>query len=87
MPRDDPRRREPDLAYNAPLLAVDLAAFRDDGSAFEIWPCLHCLPWHAEVIHLEFDDPDSPILVREWHAAECPELQRLLDQPDGSDTT
>jgi len=60
--------RKPDLTYRAPVLSVDLAA--DD---YLIWPCTDCLPWHAEVVQ-----DDTGLIVREWHAADCPTLAELL---------
>jgi hypothetical protein len=59
--------QRPNLTLSAPIGSVDLASFDPDGSAFVIWPCPDCLPWHAEVI-----TDDDFIGVREWHAVNCP---------------
>lgn len=64
----------PHVTYDAPVASVDLAAHREDGTPYEVWPCVECSPWHAEVIR----DASGDILVREWHAYECPLLQELL---------
>ncbi|PRY13594.1 hypothetical protein [Kineococcus rhizosphaerae] len=58
----DPRPRRPRLTYDAPVLAFDYPA---DGDP--VWPCTECLPWHLEVVV-----EDGEVLIREWHAAECP---------------
>jgi hypothetical protein len=60
--------------YRAPIGCVDLAAFDEDGEPYEIRACNSCLPWHAEVVR----DDDGDILVREWHAVECPEFEALI---------
>ncbi|WP_199826331.1 hypothetical protein [Streptomyces sp. SBT349] len=39
-----------DCTYRAPVRSVDLAAFMDDGTAYEIYACHDSLPWHAEVV-------------------------------------
>lgn len=65
---------EPNTTRSAPVGSIDLRAFADDGTAYEIWPCHHCLPWHAEVVHAE-----GEILVREWHAVDCPEFRELVN--------
>jgi len=69
--------RRPNLTYSAPIGSVDLAAFQDDGTAYEIWPCHECLPWHAEVVR----DGDD-VLVREWHAVDCPTFQSLISDEE-----
>lgn len=61
--------KRPKVDYAAPMLSVDLEAF-----GYEIWPCEECLPWHLEVVV----DATDHVLVREWHAAECPVLLELL---------
>lgn len=68
--RSEPRN----TTYSAPVGSMYLAAAADDGTPYEIWPCDACLPWHAEVVR---DGAD--ILVREWHASDCPQFQNLLD--------
>ncbi len=65
------------VTYDAPIGSVDLAAFRDDGTAYDIWPCSTCLPWHAEVVI-----SDGDVLVREWHAVGCPNFQDLVRDGD-----
>lgn len=71
-----------DTTYRAPIGSVDLPAFDDDGSAYEVHPCHDCLPWHAEVVVA--DDRDV-ILVREWHAVGCESFQRLISRDDADD--
>lgn len=63
----------PNLGNSAPVGSIDLDAFNDAGEPHEIWPCHDCLPWHAEVVIVEGD-----VLVREWHAIDCPQFQELL---------
>ncbi|MFD9004501.1 hypothetical protein ACFV0T_26670 [Streptomyces sp. NPDC059582] len=70
----DTPQRKPNTTRSAPVGSIDLRAFADDGTAHEIWPCHHCLPWHAEVVQVE-----GEILVREWHAVDCPDFQELVD--------
>ncbi len=67
----EPRKRN--VTNSAPVGSVDLAAFQDDGTPYEIWPCHDCLPWHAEVVAVE-----GEVLVREWHAVDCPQFQELV---------
>ena len=68
------------VTYDAPVGCIDLAAFNDDGEAYEVWPCTDCLPWHAEVVVAD----DGTILVREWHAMGCQSFRELLkDEPEG----
>lgn len=64
---------KPNVTYSAPIGSVDLRAFQDDGSSYEVWPCNDCLPWHTEVVRVE-----GEILVREWHAVDCPQFVRLV---------
>ncbi|WP_329072228.1 hypothetical protein [Streptomyces sp. NBC_01429] len=64
---------ESNTTYSAPVGSVDLAAMNDEGEPYEIWPCGSCLPWHAEVVRA-----DEEVLVREWHAVNCPEFQKLI---------
>lgn len=66
-------QRKPNTTYTAPVGSIDLKALREDGTPYEIWPCHDCLPWHAEVIK-----DDDEIMVREWHAVDCPHFQQLL---------
>ena len=54
----------PRVNRDAPVLPFDYPA---DGEP--IWPCLECLPWHVEVVVEE-----GEIVVREWHAVDCPVL-------------
>jgi hypothetical protein len=68
-------QRKPDTTRSAPIGSVDLAAFKDDGTPHEIWPCHDCLTWHAEVVQA-----DGNILVREWHAFDCPQFQELISE-------
>ncbi|MEU5958755.1 hypothetical protein [Streptomyces sp. NPDC047525] len=65
--------REPNVTYSAPVGSVDLNAFKQDGTSHEIWPCNDCLPWHAEVVRV-----DGEVLLREWHAVDCEQFQRLV---------
>lgn len=69
----DTPERKPKVTRDAPIGPVDLYAFKEDGTSHEIWPCYDCLPWHAEVVRVE-----GEILVREWHAVDCPTFQRLI---------
>ncbi|MFD7945639.1 hypothetical protein [Streptomyces sp. NPDC059744] len=62
-----------DVTYRALVGSVDLRAFDDDGNSYEINACHDCLPWHAEVAVVE-----GEILVREWHAIDCPQFQQLI---------
>lgn len=74
--RDPPRPARPKITYDAPIGSVDLRAFNEVGDPFEITACMHCLPWHAEVVH----DPETgEILIREWHAVECEAFQELIE--------
>ncbi|MFF8840569.1 hypothetical protein [Streptomyces sp. NPDC015130] len=70
----DTPERKPKTTLDAPVGSVDLAAFADDGTAYEIFACHYCLPWHAEVVVVE-----GEILVREWHAVDCQDFQELID--------
>ncbi|MER7539383.1 hypothetical protein ABTX77_32055 [Streptomyces sp. NPDC097704] len=63
----------PNVNLSAPVGSVDLPAFDDDGNPHEIWACHDCLPWHAEVVLSE-----GEVLVREWHAVDCPQFQQLV---------
>lgn len=63
------------LNYRAPIGSVDLEAFDEDGEAYVITACNQCLPWRAEVVV----EDDGNILVREWHAVECPDFKALID--------
>lgn len=56
--------RRPRVNLHAPVLPFDYPA---DGEP--IWPCHDCLPWHVEVVVEE-----DQVLVREWHAVDCPVL-------------
>jgi hypothetical protein len=70
--RDPPRPTRPKITCDAPIGPVDLRAFNEASDPFEITACMHCLPWHAEVVR----DPDTDeILIREWHAVECEVFQ------------
>lgn len=65
----------PNVTFSAPIGSVDLRAFNDDGDPCEVVACPDCLPWRAEVAR----DPESnEIVVREWHAVECPLFQELI---------
>ncbi|MEU3520310.1 hypothetical protein ABZ770_34435 [Streptomyces sp. NPDC006654] len=66
---------EPNVTYSAPVGSIDLVAFKEDDTPHEIWPCGDCLPWHAEVVRV-----DGEILVREWHAVDCPQFRELLSE-------
>ncbi|RVX41128.1 hypothetical protein EDD27_3597 [Nonomuraea polychroma] len=70
---EPPKNRKPNTIYSAPVGSIDLAAFQDDGTPYEIWPCHDCLAWHAEVVTV-----DGQVLVREWHAIDCEHFQELL---------
>lgn len=37
-----------------------------------IYACAECLPWYVEVVAADPDDHTDGLIVREWHAAECP---------------
>jgi hypothetical protein len=63
----------PNTTYTAPVGSIDLHAFREDGTAYEVWPCQECLPWHVEVIQDE-----GEVMVREWHAVDCARFQESL---------
>ncbi|MFI6411844.1 hypothetical protein [Streptomyces sp. NPDC050585] len=63
----------PSVNLSAPVGSVDLGALDDEGNPYEIWPCHDCLPWHAEVILVE-----GVVLVREWHAVDCPQFRDLV---------
>ena len=54
----------PNVTNSAPLWAVDTPLDLDE--PIEIRICYDCYPWYAEVI------PGDPVLVREWHANDCP---------------
>ncbi|GAA2530903.1 MULTISPECIES: hypothetical protein [Streptomyces] len=70
----DDSERKPNVTYSAPVGSVDLMAFDDDGNPYEIWACEDCLPWHAEVVLVE-----GEVLVREWHAVDCPQFKQLME--------
>jgi hypothetical protein len=66
-------QRKPNVNLSAPIGSIDLRAFDDNGTPYEIFACYDCLPWHAEVAIVE-----DKVLVRERHAIDCPQFQRLL---------
>lgn len=68
-------RRRRHVTNTAPVGSVDLAAFDENGDAYEITACHECLPWHAEVI---VDEDSRTIYVREWHAVECSVFEDLI---------
>ncbi|RBQ15361.1 hypothetical protein DP939_36380 [Spongiactinospora rosea] len=70
---NSPEKRKPNTTYTAPVGSIDLMHAKADGTPNEIWPCHDCLPWHAEVVVV-----DEEIVVREWHAIDCPHFQDLL---------
>jgi hypothetical protein len=70
----DTPERMPNVHRDAPVGSVDMPAFQEDGTPYEIWPCHDCLPWHAEVVRSEGD-----VLVREWHAVDCPLFVELIE--------
>lgn len=61
----------PNLTYSAPVGSYDY-----EPSDEPIWPCTECLPWHVEVVMPEMS---GGVLVREWHAIECPAFKSGLD--------
>ncbi|MFJ8745782.1 hypothetical protein ACIRL2_41295 [Embleya sp. NPDC127516] len=63
--------------FSAPVGSIDLPAETADGTPYEIWPCHDCLPWHAEVIVA-----GDEVVVREWHAIDCPQYRELLSNED-----
>lgn len=65
----------PDVTFSAPIGSVDLRAFNDDGDPCEMLACPDCLPWRAEVAR---DPVSNEIVLREWHAVECPLFQELI---------
>lgn len=67
--------------YTDPIGCVDRAAFDDNGEPYEIHGCHYCQSWHAEV-HI---DEDSEVFVREWHAVECEEFEKLINVSRPSD--
>jgi hypothetical protein len=67
------RSRTPRVSYGAILGCIDQAAEDDEGTPYGIWPCEHCIPWHAEVIR----DGDD-VFVREWHVKGCPGFQKRI---------
>ncbi|MFH8581650.1 hypothetical protein [Streptomyces zaomyceticus] len=67
------KQRRPNVNHFAPVGSVDLRAFDDEGNSFEIFACIDCLPWYAEVVRDE-----EEVLVREWHAVECPQFKRMI---------
>ncbi|MFE7780286.1 hypothetical protein [Streptomyces nigrescens] len=69
----DAPQHKPNVTYTAPVGSIDLRAFNDDGDPYEIYACHDCLPWYAEVVIVE-----GEVLVREWHAVDCPQFQALL---------
>lgn len=74
----DNEEKRPRIDYLAPIGSVDLAAFDENGDAYEISPCPFCLPWRAEVVR---DVETGDILVREWHAVECEHFCELISEP------
>jgi hypothetical protein len=63
------------LHYGSPVMPIE---YEPDGEP--IWPCTQCLPWHIEIILTA----EEPLLIREWHAVDCPVL---ADDPDGIPST
>jgi hypothetical protein len=62
-----PRRR---IHYTDPVVPIEYPVDEDP-----IHPCNDCLPWHVEVV---VDHPSGGVWVREWHAVECPFVERWL---------
>ncbi|MCW2871262.1 MAG: hypothetical protein JWL99_2582, partial [Streptomyces oryziradicis] len=52
-------QRKPNVNLSAPIGSIDLRAFDDNGTPYEIFACYDCLPWHAEVAIVE-----DEVLVR-----------------------
>ncbi len=65
------------MTFSAPVGSIDLPAEAEDGTPYEIWPCPDCLPWHAEVI-----GTGDRVVVREWHAIDCPQFQEVVSNGD-----
>lgn len=78
---------KPRIYMDAPVVPIDLLAFDPDtGEPYEISQCHGCYPWRAEVAIEPGHSPDCPsrILVREWHAIDCPEMADYLDAHDAA---
>jgi hypothetical protein len=64
----------PDAPSGQPCLAAfELFSTGDLSTSVQIQPCRECEPWFVEV-----EPDDGHVLVREWHAADCPHLRGLL---------
>jgi hypothetical protein len=57
----------------AGLAPFELFLSADLSDTVEIQPCRSCAPWFLEVV-----PNDGHLLVREWHANDCPHLRTLL---------
>ena len=55
------------------LAAFELFCSSDLSAPVQIQPCRACEPWFVEV-----EPNDGHVLVREWHAEDCPHLRTLL---------
>lgn len=71
--------QRPDVGHGAAMWPLELVAFDDERTPYEIRPCEDCLPWYAEVVK----DEDGEPFVREWHAIDCPVFRGLEDDPAG----
>lgn len=50
-----------DVTYRAPAGSVDLKAFDEDGTSYEVRARHDCLPWYAEAVVVA-----GEVLVRQW---------------------
>lgn len=62
----------------APVLPLEYSL--DDLGDDVIYPCTDCLPWHLD---LRVDD-EKRMIIREWHAVDCPVLREIDEENDRS---
>lgn len=67
----------PDEFGQPRLSFIDLAAFDEADEPIPFRACHACSPWYAEAAH---DPADGRVMIREWHAAECPHLLGMLEE-------
>lgn len=67
-----------------PILPFDWPVFpgHEDEQDLTFHACLDCLPWYIEIIT---DHPQWDLVIREWHAHNCPTLLSIESvRNDGS---
>lgn len=63
-------------SLTSPVMPLDWPVYRghEHEQDLHFHPCADCLPWSVELI---FDHPQLDLVVREWHAHDCPTLIRI----------